>query len=223
MITLVFYKESERMKKEIRTIKRTFLLLCFTLFLGQNIGAQNSSNEYENSTDDEYVSDSEAEEFKGLKDEKKKKVDLSRLRIGGDFGLGFGGQNVFAAEVSPTVGYQVLKDRLEPGIGLVYQHESRANFYNVNNYGAQAYIRGYIWDGLFAQVDGFLVRYNYNSKVQNTKTSFTYGNGFGGIGYAFNHKDAPFYFSISVKTNLVINKYYPRRLIIPKVGFQFRL
>lgn len=170
-------------------------------------------------TDNEYAED--VDSFEGLKEEKKK-ADLSRIRIGGDFGLGFGNNAVFA-EISPIVGYQVIRDRLELGPGLIYQHESRAKTYAVNNIGGQAYIRGYLWEGLFLQVDGFLVNFNYKDIANNRKANFTYGNGFVGAGYAINHKTAPFYFVISVKTNMVINKYMPTRRIIPKIGFQFRL
>lgn len=172
--------------------------------------------------DNEYATDDEVEEFEGLKDEKKK-LDLSRFRVGGDFGFSLGGQGVVAAEVSPIIGYQIIRDRLEIGPGLVYQHLSQAKVYAENNVGGQAYLRGYIWQGIFVQVDGFLVNFNYKYIGTNRTGSFTYGNGFVGAGYAFNHKEAPFYISLSVKTNMVIDQFYPTRRIIPKIGFQFRL
>mgnify|MGYP007014122648 CR=1 FL=1 len=171
--------------------------------------------------DNEYSDDEEKTEFKGIKDEKKK-LDLSRFRVGGDIGLGFA-SNTFFAEISPMIGYQIIKDRLEVGPGLIYQHQSEAKRYSFNNFGGQAYVRGYIFDGIFAQVDGFLVNFNYKYIGTNRKASFTYGNGFVGGGYAFNHKDAPFYLSISVKTNMIVDQFYTSRRIVPKIGFQFRL
>lgn len=195
---------------------KNYIFLFLLLFISNTLFAQNSDNEYGEEPDEEI------ETFKGLED-KKKKIDLSRFRVGGDFGFSFGGQGVFFAEVSPTIGYQIIKDRLEVGPGLIYQHLSQAKIYSENNVGGQAYIRGYIWQGIFAQIDGFLVNFNARDIQRNLKASFTYGNGFVGAGYAFNHANAPIYFSISIKTNLLTDKYYPTRRIIPKVGFQVRL
>lgn len=192
---------------------KKLLSIFLFLFLGQVAFSQIEDNEYSEDEDET--------EFKGIKDEKKK-LDLSRFRVGGDIAIGFA-QNTFFTEVSPLIGYQIIEDRLEVGPGLIYQHQSEARRYSFNNIGGQAYIRGYIFDGIFAQVDGFLVNYNYNNNLNNTKSSFTYGNGFVGAGYAFNHKEAPFYMIISVKTNIVKDKYYPQRLIIPKIGFAFKL
>lgn len=185
------------------------------LFSAQILYAQKTS-------DNEYAADEEIEQFESLKDEKKK-LDLSSFRVGGDFGFSLGGQGIVVAEVSPLIGYQIIKDRLEVGPGLIYQHLSKAKVYSENNVGGQIYARGYIWEGIFVQVDGFLVNFNYKYIGTNQKGSFSYGNGFVGAGYAFNHKDSPFYISISIKTNMVIDKFYPKRRIIPKIGFQFRL
>jgi hypothetical protein len=189
------------------------LLILFILFFSFQTFAQNKDNEY--------ATDNEVAEFKGLKEEKKK-IDLSRFRVGGDFGLGFG-NNTFFAEISPLFGYQIIRDRLEIGPGLIYQHISAPKIYAENNYGGQAYLRGYIWSGFFAQVDGFLVSYNGKYIPSQTVQKFTYGNGFVGVGYAFNHTEAPFYINISVKTNIIKDNVYTQRLIIPKIGFQFRL
>ena len=191
---------------------KKIVLIIFLFSLNYSLFSQEEDNEY---------SDSKNTEFKGMKNEKKK-LDLSRIRVGGDFGLGFS-VNTFFAEVSPIIGYQVIRHRLEGGLGLVYQHQSRAKTYTINNIGGQAYIRGYIFSGIFAQIDGFLVNFNSNNKLNQVKNSFTYGNGFVGVGYAFNHENAPFYMSISVKTNIIKDNVYTSRLIIPKIGFQFRL
>lgn len=193
---------------------KKILVLIFFFSFAQFSFAQNPDY-------DEYPSE-DLETFEALKDEKKK-VDLSRIRIGGDFGFSLGGRGVVIAEVSPTIGYQIIRDRLEIGPGIVYQHLSQARVYSENNIGGQAYIRGYIWQGLFLQIDGFLVNFNYQYTGTNRKASFTYGNGFVGAGYAFNHQYAPLYFSFSLKTNMVTDQFYPTRRIIPKVGFQFRI
>ncbi len=197
-------------------MNKKILSLLVLLFCIQLIVAQESDNEY--------AEDDEIEAFEGLKEEKKK-IDLSRFRVGLDLGSGlqFGGQGVFAMNVSATIGYQIIRDRLEIGPGLIYQHLSQAKVYSENNIGGQAYIRGYIWQGLYAQIDGYLVNFNAKDISRNVKASFTYGNGFAGVGYAFNHTQAPFYFNISVKTNLVTDSNYPRRTLIPSFGLQFRL
>ena len=171
--------------------------------------------------DNEYSEDEETIDFETIKDDKKK-LDLSKFRVGGDVSLAYSGRT-FYTEFSPIIGYQIIEDRLEVGPGLIYQHQSEAQQYSVNNIGGQAYIRGYIWEGIYAQVDGFMVNYNINYLNVSRKSSFTYGNGFVGAGYAFNHKEAPFYMTISVKTNILTDKFYPRRLILPKIGFQIRL
>lgn len=198
-------------------MKKLFSILLLSIAC-QLAYTQNNDNEY---SDYEYSDNKKETEFKGLKEEKKT-LNLCNVRFGGDLGLGFA-QNTFFAELSPTIGFQVIKDRLEIGPGLVYQHQSEAKLYTMNNIGGQAYIRGYIFDGIFAQVDGFLVNYNIKYlTAAASKSSFTYGNGFVGVGYAFNHQEAPFYLVISVKTNMLTDKYYPQRLIIPKIGFQFK-
>lgn len=193
--------------------KILIILLC--VFGVQFVHAQKDA-------DNEYAKDEEIESFESIKDDKKK-LDLSRFRVGGDIGFSLGGQGIVSAELSPIIGYQIIRDRLEIGPGIVYQHLSQAKRYAENNIGGQAYLRGYLWEGIFLQVDGFLVNFNYKYIGTPQKGSFTYGNGFVGAGYSFNHKEAPFYISISVKTNMVIDKYYPTRRIIPKIGFQFRL
>lgn len=192
---------------------KKILIILFYLGIASFAFSQNEDNEYSE--------DEETTEFETIKDDKKK-IDLSRFRVGGDVSLGYAGRT-FYAEFSPMFGYQIIKDRLEVGPGLIYQHASIAKTIAMNNFGGQAYVRAYIWSGIFAQIDGFLVNFNQVDLVYNRKTSFTYGNGFVGAGYAFNHKEAPFYMTISIKTNIVTDKFHPQRLIIPKIGFQFKL
>ena len=193
--------------------KKLFSILVFLLTI--NIS-------YSQSGDNEYSEEDEITDFEGIKDNDKDKIDLSKLRIGGDIGFGLGNGQLFA-EFSPTIGYQIIEDRLEIGPGLVYQHLSEVNQYALNNIGGQAYIRAYVFDGFYAQIDGLLVNSNVNYLKSNSVSSFTYGNGFIGAGYALNHKDSEIYLTVSVKTNIMIDKYYPYRQIIPKVGFQFKL
>ncbi|MGB1019423.1 MAG: hypothetical protein ACPGVH_10125, partial [Chitinophagales bacterium] len=104
-------------------MNKKILSLLVLLFCIQLIVAQESDNEY--------AEDDEIEAFEGLKEEKKK-IDLSRFRVGLDLGSGlqFGGQGVFAMNVSATIGYQIIRDRLEVGPGLIYQHLSQAKVYS---------------------------------------------------------------------------------------------
>jgi len=192
---------------------KKILLLLVLLNFGFHSFAQEDDNEYSD--------EDTTEEFEPIKDETKK-LDLSKFRLGGNFGLGFEGKTFFA-EVSPTLGYQIIEDRLELGPGIIYQHISQTNYAAINNIGAQAYVRAYVFEGFFAQIDGFIVNKNIDYIALGKKTSYTYGNGFIGVGYALNYKEAPFYMSLSVKTNIITDSTYPRRVIIPNLTFQFRL
>ncbi|HQO88362.1 MAG: hypothetical protein IT274_10530 [Chitinophagales bacterium] len=83
----------------------------------------------------------------------KKKERLKRLRLGGIFGVQFG--NFTYVNISPTVGYMVIKDRLEMGGGpiMIYQRFRYNSFdaYNFFDYGVDVYTRGFLYKGLFLE------------------------------------------------------------------------
>ncbi len=82
-----------------------------------------------------------------------RKEKLNRLRIGGNFGLQFGTYTYI--NVSPTVGYMVVKDRLELGTGpiFIYQRYRYSSSYALSFfvYGADAYARGFLYKGLYLE------------------------------------------------------------------------
>lgn len=88
-----------------------------------------------------------------MEDSTRKKIDLSKLRIGGNFGLQIGSYTFI--NLSPTVGYLFLKDRLEAGAGpiLIFQSIRYSNSFRQRSfvYGSSLYARGYVWRGVFAQ------------------------------------------------------------------------
>ena len=83
----------------------------------------------------------------------KKKETLIRLRIGGNFGLQFGSYTY--VNISPTVGYMVVKNRLELGAGpiFIYQRYRYSSTYALSFfvYGADAYARGFLYKGLYLE------------------------------------------------------------------------
>lgn len=83
----------------------------------------------------------------------KKKETLNRLRIGGNFGLQFGSYTY--VNISPTVGYMVVKNRLELGAGpiFIYQRYRYSSSYALSFfvYGADAYARGFLYKGLYLE------------------------------------------------------------------------
>ena len=102
-------------------------------------------------------------------DSVQKKFDPSKLRIGGNFGLQFG--NYTFVNLSPTVGYIFLKDRLEVGAGPIFIYQSVRYNYNYRQsyllYGGDFYTRGYIWKGIFAQAQYDLI--NKESYYKNER------------------------------------------------------
>jgi hypothetical protein len=83
----------------------------------------------------------------------KKKETLNRLRIGGNFGLQFG--NYTYVNISPTVGYMVVKNRLELGAGpiFIYQRYRYTSTFALSFfvYGADVYARGFLYKGLYLE------------------------------------------------------------------------
>jgi hypothetical protein len=143
-----------------------------------------SQNEY----DDEVPVTSE-EEFVGFNKKKNKpKKDLSRFRIGGMAGFGLA-NNQLGFSISPTLGYQLIEDRLEIGTGILYDYyrykDSRSNIkLTQNTVGSNSYVRVYVWNGLFAQARG--VYQKTYAKYNNVKYAPTrLGNVFAGAGYQF--------------------------------------
>lgn len=212
---------------------KLFVFLCLSL----------SSSIYAQGDYDEELPPSEQDdEFVGFSKKKKKEKtniekDLSRIRIGGDFGLSFT-NFAFFAEVSPLASYMVVEDILELGGGMIFQHNNiRRAFISsngfiyepavINIYGGRIYARVYIWDGIHAQIEPMLINYRERKKDvppnQNDLITLTIGNVLAGGGYTFGHPEGKFLTNLALMTNLIINPLYPRRTLIPRIGFQIML
>lgn len=94
-----------------------------------------------------------------------KKERLNRLRIGlGNFGLQFG--TFTYVNFTPTVGYMVIKDRLELGAGPILIYErirySSSTVLSFFVYGSDIYAKGYIYKGLNLEA-----RYDLVNKPSN--------------------------------------------------------
>lgn len=210
------------------------MLLIFFLGMGVILNAQGDYDEDlpPSERDDEFVG------FSKRKNKEKTNIekDLSRIRVGGDFGLAFT-NFAFFAEVSPLAGYMLVEDRLEVGGGIIFQHNNiRRAFISpngfiyqpavINIYGGRVYARIYIWDGIHAQIEPMLINYRERKKnvaPPNDFVTLTIGNVLAGGGYTFGHPDGKFLTNMALMTNLIINPLYPRRTLIPRIGFQITL
>lgn len=83
----------------------------------------------------------------------KRKETLNRLRIGGNLGFQFGSYTY--VNLSPTVGYMVVKNRLELGAGpiFIYQRVRNSSYGAVSFfvYGTDVYARGFLYKGLYLE------------------------------------------------------------------------
>lgn len=177
--------------------------------------------------DDEVPIDSE-EEFVGFNKKGKEKKDLSRIRIGGSAGFGIGNRQL-GFSMSPTVGYQVVEDRIEIGTGILYdfyRYKEPTIKYIENTVGSNNYVRVYVWEGLFAQFRG--VYQKTYIKLNTVKYApIRQGNVFGGAGYQYQVADKVF-INFGLEINLipydlsVVNS-RTERIISPFFQFQFSL
>ena len=126
-----------------------------------------SDNKQENSKTKQQKDDA-------LTELEKKKEKLNRLRIGGNFGLQFGSYTY--VNLSPTVGYMVVKNRLEIGGGpiFIYQRFRYSNGFrnyalNLFVYGADVYTRGFLYKGFYLEARYDVVNktsyYDLNKKL----------------------------------------------------------
>lgn len=142
-----------------------FLLFILLLFKSQTIQAQeevyDKPAEIIDTIEDSGTKRDNSSKTRQQKDDaltalEKKKETLNRLRIGGNFGLQFG--NYTYINISPTVGYMVVKKRLELGAGPIFIYQ-RYRYYSSYSsfalsffvYGADVYARGFLYKGLYLE------------------------------------------------------------------------
>lgn len=152
-----------------------------------NIGsAPTESTKKDQQTDKKQAQDEDARTK-----QEKKLARLRHLRLGGNFGLQFGSYTYI--NISPTVGYLFLKDRLEAGAGpiFIYEHYRFSNTVSYNFFvtGMDVYAKGYIFRGLYAMAQFDLINkpsYVYYDK-RVTVPHFLIGAGYsvpmGKVGY----------------------------------------
>lgn len=102
------------------------------------------------STRKEKEDENKKEDAKSASEKRKDKLD--RIRVGlGNFGLQLGAYTYIQA--TPTIGYMVIKNRLELGGGpiLIYQHIRYSNGFRQSYfvYGSDIYARGYLYKGIY--------------------------------------------------------------------------
>ncbi len=95
----------------------------------------------------------------------KKKELLNRIRVGlGNINIQIGA--ITFISIAPTIGYMVIKNRLELGLGpiLMYQRIRYTNGFTQSAfvYGGDLYAKGYLYKGLFLQA-----RYDIVNKPSN--------------------------------------------------------
>lgn len=146
------------------------------------IATENSSTPDDNVKKKEQSTDKKVQDEDARTKEEKKLDRMRHLRFGGNFGLQFGSYTYI--NISPTVGYLYLKDRLETGGGPIFIYE-RYRFSNTVSYnffvtGMNVYTRGYIFRGLYAMAQFDLINkpsyVTYNKRV--TVPHFLIGAGY---------------------------------------------
>ena len=199
------------------------LLYFFMLFAFMQVSL--AQGEYDNE-----IPQNNEEEFVGFNKKGKEKKDLSRIRIGGGAGFGLGA-NQLGFSISPTIGYQIVENRVEIGTGLLYDYyrfkDSNPGLkYVENTVGSNNYIRLYIWEGLFAQLRGVYQK-TYLNLNSVSLAPLRQGNVFGGAGYQYQVGEKVFAnFGLEINlipydSPLVNNR--DTRIISPFFQFQFSL
>lgn len=109
-----------------------------------------------------------------------KKWDWKQFRIGGNLGLSFGTYTY--VEISPTVGYWIIPEKLQIGVStkFIYQSEIyQGNKYKSFIYGGGVFADYVIWRGLFAHGEFELInKDSYFSSNRVNVPSLLLGGGY---------------------------------------------
>lgn len=153
--------------------------------------------------------------------ETKSKPDwLRNLQVGGIFGLSFSsfnGGNQLYFEFSPDISYR-FHERVQAGGGPIYRlwrFKYTGGGKDLYHYaGGRIWTRAFIFDGLFAQVQGEVL----NGNITPNGVRLTRGQVFVGGGYyaSFGGNAGMF---ITVLVPLIENEFYPNRNPQINIGF----
>ncbi|HUH73305.1 MAG TPA: hypothetical protein VLZ75_02755 [Chitinophagales bacterium] len=170
------------MKHQISTI-----LLIFLCFCVQNIlSAQ--EQEYKTIKIEEveedttiYKSNDNSDVAKSVSKKEDKKWDWSQFRVGGNLGLSFGSYTY--VEVSPTVGYWIIPEKLQIGVSTKFIYQSfkynNGDKYKSFVYGGGVFADYVIWRGLFAHGEFELInKDSYFSNKRVNVPSLLLGGGY---------------------------------------------
>ncbi len=154
----------------------------------------------------------------------ERKFDLSKLYVGGNFGIAYSGSSAFGSalfmELSPDVAYRLNKYILV-GAGIIYQYtqyfDPNQGFHVV---GGRAYARGFVWDPLFVQIEGVAMNRYVDRDLSGNLIDGrkTYGNVLVGGGYQVN-TGGNAYMTMTLLVPLIENELYPNRNPIVNFGF----
>lgn len=140
-------------------MKPSFGLFVFSMLFSMSVawgqeqdykpvgGGSNSPNRIETPVPPEEKKDEEKKTPAAATD---KKWNWQNFRVGGGFGLSFG--NITYIDLSPTVGYFVIPNKLQLGVStkFIYYKDNFIN-YKTAIYGGGAFGMYNIWKGIFAQ------------------------------------------------------------------------
>lgn len=185
---------------------KKWLIICLALFL--SVGTAIAQDE------------DEGTEIESKEKVKRKPEWLRNLRVGGVFGLSFSsfnGGNQLYFELSPDISYR-LHERVQVGGGPIYRlWRFKYNFGGTDVFhhvGGRLWTRVFIFEGLFAQVQGEVL----NGNIVSNGPRITQGQVFLGGGYYASFSSNAGLF-ITVLVPLIENDFYPNRNPQINIGF----
>lgn len=180
-----------------KTLTFLFIICCFSAKSQINTNPENNNSKTQE-TKSQYKPKGSGN--KGFK--------IERLMVGGGIGLGLG--NAYTSfSIAPEVGYFVWPERILIGGRFIYNYYRdktvliNGSFPKLNIYGGGPFARGYIYKGLFAQLEyeyTYLKRFPYLGGISGNQVFYKdlLFNGFlVGAGFHQNFESGPgFYIQI---------------------------
>jgi hypothetical protein len=155
---------------------------------------------------------------------KERKFDWSKAYFGGNIGAAFSQSNFYGSllwlDFSPDFAYQI-HPRIMLGSGITYQltqYFSPATSFHV--IGGRVYSRIFVWDGLFAQLEGIVLNsyVDFDRNFVPINRRVTNGNFLVGGGYRYMTGNNA-YISFVILMPTIRNDIYPERTPFVNFGF----